>query len=215
MKEILDRFDIFFFDLDGVLINTEPLYFRFWKEASLFYGHEMSDEEALNMRSLDPVLGQEFFDSFHKDLNYKTVREKRKELMYKYLENHPIDLKEGAIEVLTYLRKNNKHVYIVTANKKDKATRIMKEVGLFDLADDIISAKDAKRGKPFPYVYLDACKFVNKKPEEVIVFEDSPNGLKSSHGAGCFTVMVEDMSLYSKDMDYVDLVIHSLNELLK
>ena len=215
MENIFDRFDTFFFDLDGVLINTEPLYFRFWKEACLFYGHKMSDEEALNMRSLDPILGQEFFDSMNKNLNYKIVREKRKELMYRYLDEHPIELKEGAIELLTYLKNSNKKVYIVTANKKEKAIRILKEVGLIDIVSDVISAKDAERGKPFPYVYLDACKIVNKDPKDVIVFEDSPNGLRSSHGAGCFTVMVEDMSPYTKDMDYVDLVIHSLNELLE
>ena len=213
--KVIDRFNVFFFDLDGVLVNTEPLYFRFWKEACAFYGYKMSDQQALDMRSLDTLLGEELFESFSPDLDYFQVREKRKELMSNYIQSHPIMLKDGAIEVLSYLKERGNKIYIVTANKIDKALKTLKDVGLDKYVDDIISAKDAKRGKPFPYVYLDACQKVGVNPNEVIVFEDSPNGVKSSHAAGCYTVMVEDMTPYTPDMDYVDEHVKSLTELMR
>ena len=53
-----------------------------------------------------------------------------------------------------------------------------------------------------------------KEPKDVVVFEDSPNGLMSSHKAGCFTIMIEDMSEYTPEMDYVDAAISSWFDIL-
>ena len=53
LKDKLNKIDTIFFDLDGTIIDTEPLYFRFWKEASKLNGYELSDSEALGMRSRD------------------------------------------------------------------------------------------------------------------------------------------------------------------
>jgi DNA helicase-2/ATP-dependent DNA helicase PcrA len=87
-------------------------------------------------------------------------------------------------------------------------------VGINEYIDGVISAKDVKRGKPFPDVYLYACEITKTNPNDVVVFEDSPNGLMSSSAAGCFTVMVEDLTPFEKDMNYVDSAVSSLIELL-
>ena len=214
LKEIINKCDTIFFDLDGTLIDTEPLYFRFWKEATKFYGRELTDSEALSMRSRDKESAKAFFlEIGNGQLNYDLVKAKRIELMSAYLKDHPIGVKEGVLEYLTKLNKQGKSLYIVTANTVEKACKIHESVGLTHLFKGVISAKDVARGKPFPDVYLKACEVVNKKPEQVIVFEDSPNGLMSSYSAGCFTVMVEDMSKYNNE-EYVDAYISSFNELL-
>ena len=96
----------------------------------------------------------------------------------------------------------------------EKANKIINDLGFMNLLEGVISAKDVKREKPYPDVYLKACEIVEKHPKEVIVFEDSPNGLMSSYSAGCFTVMVEDMSKYNNE-EWVDSVITSFNQLLK
>ena len=212
IKEKINNTDTLFFDLDGVIINTEPLYFRFWKEAALFYG---SDEQALSMRSRDRTSAKEFLEGISNgQLDYVKTREKRTELMNQYFETHPIEIKPGISEFLRKMRLNYKKLYIVTANMVDKTERILKQIKLEEFFDGIISARDVKRGKPYPFVYLEACRQVNKSPSEVMVFEDSPNGLLSSFSAGCFTVMVEDMTPYYEDMEYVDGVIESFEQLL-
>ena len=203
-----------FFDLDGTLIDTEKLYFRFWKEASSFYGFELKDEDALYMRSINPISGREYLEKVSNGkLNYQLVREKRIELMNEYLLTHQIEIKLGAIELLTLLNKEHKNIYIVTANTVKKAEGIIRDLNFMHLVNKVISAKDVERGKPFPDVYLKACEIVKENPSNVIVFEDSPNGLISSHEAGCFTVMVEDLTSYNEKMDYVDASIKSLLEL--
>ena len=215
IKKKIDEVDTIFFDLDGTLIDTEPLYFRFWKEATKFYGRELSDIEALSMRSRDKQSARDFFNIISNGLlDYDVVRLKRVELMNTYLKDHPIQMKEGALEYLTLLNRSGKKLYIVTANTVEKASNIINDLGFMNLLDGVISAKDVKRGKPFPDVYLKACEIVDKHPKEVIVFEDSPNGLMSSSSAGCFTVMIKDLSPLTEDMDYVDAYIESFTELL-
>ena len=215
IKNKINETDVLFFDLDGTIINTEPLYFRFWKEASKFYGYELTDEQALEMRSRDRTSAKEYIERVSNGkLDYVKTREKRTELMNAYFETHQYEIKPGIVEFLSKSRLNNKKLYIVTANMVDKTERILKAIKLDNYFDGIISARDVQRGKPYPFVYLEACRQVNKNPSEVVVFEDSPNGLISSFGAGCFTVMIEDMTPYSEDMNYVDGVIESFSNLL-
>ena len=215
-KELIDRFDYFFFDLDGTLIDTEKLYFRFWKEASKFYGYELSDEEALSFQSLEKGEGHKKMKEYSNGLlDYDIVRQKRIELMNEYFLHHEIEVKEGAKEFLELLKKNNKHVYIVTSNAFSKAKKIIDNISFSNLIDDIISAKDVERGKPFPDVYLKACESINKKPSEVIVFEDSINGLLSSFKAGCFTVMIEDLTKYNDYFSFVDMHVSSFYDLFQ
>lgn len=214
-KKKIEESKILFFDLDGTLIDTEKLYFRFWKEATKFYGYEISDEAALSLRSTERNSGFNYFLEISEGkLNYDMVREKRIELMDEYFKTHPIEIKDGTIELLTKYKKENKKIYIVTANTTEKASRIMKTCGFFDLIDGVISAKEVKRGKPFPDVYLKACEVVGASPSEVVTFEDSPNGLLSSYRSGCFTLMVEDLTPYDESMNYVDAAVSSLKELL-
>ena len=215
IKEIIKEKDVLFFDLDGVLIDTEKLYFRFWKEASKFFGYELKDEEALSFRSLEVNSGRKLIKEYSGGLlDYDIVKNKRIELMDEYFKNHPIEVKKHAFSFLEKQRNENKKIVIVTANAMEKANKILKETGLDKCVDEVISAKDVNRGKPFPDVYLYALKRMSLKADNVIVFEDSPNGLKASKGAGCFTLMIKDMTPLKDDMSYVDAYVEELKSLL-
>ena len=183
-----------FFDLDGVLIDTEPLYSRFWREASEAFGIEMTYEQSLRMRSLDSGLAREHFrDLAGRDI-YEAVREERKSRMEAWRREHPVRAKAGAAELLNWLRETGRPYYLVTASTSGRAGRYTKDAGLGIGEAQIISTKSVARGKPFPDVYLEACRIAGCAPEEAVAVEDSPNGLKSAHAAGCRTVMVPDLT---------------------
>ena len=84
-------------DMDGVILDTEKLYVRFWCEAANFYGHPMERQHALGIRSMNKKFASEKLKGwFGEDFDYDAVRNKRIELMEKYIEENGIESKDGA-----------------------------------------------------------------------------------------------------------------------
>ena len=76
------------FDMDGTLIDTEKYYRIFWPKALKQFGYEMTDEQALSMRSLgQPYAPQHLKDMFHDpDMDYNKIRAYRRKIMEEHLE---------------------------------------------------------------------------------------------------------------------------------
>ena len=93
------------FDMDGVVLDTEKLYARFWAEAAQALGYPMTYEQALGMRSLNPKAGQEKLESyFGPGVSRAAVRDKRVELMDAFVARHGVYLKPGILALLDHLQ---------------------------------------------------------------------------------------------------------------
>ena len=183
------------FDMDGTLIDTEKYYRIFWPKALAEFGYQMTDEQALFMRSLGrPFAPKQLKEWFGEGLDYVQVRQRRKDLMEVALQKDGIQLKEGAKEILEYLQKRHITTAIATATDLERAGKYLEQVGLKDYFDRIISATQVKEGKPSPDIYQYACEQLGLPPEECIAVEDSPNGVLSASRAGCKVVMVPDQT---------------------
>ncbi|MBO6205803.1 MAG: HAD family phosphatase [Lachnospiraceae bacterium] len=204
-----------FFDLDGVLLDTEPLYRRFWMEAIEKCGYEMREKEALALRSLDASLSRAWFAKRYGSDIYDTVRETRKQLMEAYREDHKIQAKAGAVELLREMAEKNIRYFIVTASPLSRVERYRKDAGLDLDPARVISTKTIARGKPYPDVYLEAQRIADCAPEEAVAIEDSPNGIRSAKAAGCFTIMIPDLTQPTEeDLQYCDRVLQDLSAVL-
>ena len=204
-----------FFDLDGTLINSEPIYNKFWREASASFGLTLTFEQALELRSLDTNLAGLLFEKWYGDYSlYKRVREVRREKMDNFVKDNPIPLKKSAIERLKYLKKVGIKAYIVTATRKEDAIRLTTDNGLYPYLEGIISTKQVKVGKPNPDVYLYALEVANLNHNEVLAVEDSPNGIMSVSNAKIKGIFVPDLTQPTKDLKpYIYKVFDSLADL--
>ncbi|MBR1479135.1 MAG: HAD family phosphatase [Lachnospiraceae bacterium] len=186
---------IFLFDMDGTVIDTEKYYRICWKQALSDFGYEMTDEQALSMRSLGrPFAPRRLKEYFGADADYDRIRSHRRALMKEMCDREGIEEKPGAGELLSYLKENGHIAAIATATDAVRSEECLKEVGLFDYITRIISAAEVKEGKPSPDIYLYACEVLGEKPEECFAVEDSPNGVTSAYLAGCKTIMIPDLS---------------------
>lgn len=189
------------FDLDGILLDTEKIYTQCWIEAAYFFGYDMKKEQAYNLRSLDNTLAEEYMQKlFHSKNCYQKIREKRRELMEDVIFRKGICAKKGAKEFVDYLQGIHKKMCIVTASGKERTSRYLSLADLQSSLFDIISVDDVKRGKPFADIYKYACDYLNMKPEECMVLEDSVNGIKSAVSAGCLTIMIPDLTPPDKEL---------------
>ena len=183
------------FDMDGLILDTEKLYSRFWMEATAFYGFPMTYEQSLGLRSLNHKAGEAKLKSYFGDaIDFNQVHDKRIELMDVFVKKEGVEQKPGVQELVAYLKANNIKTAIATSSPLDRAKEHLTSVGLLDCFDQIVSAKMVKTGKPAPDVYLYAAECVGVKPEECMILEDSPTGILSGYRAGCIPVMVPDQS---------------------
>lgn len=182
------------FDMDGVVLDTEKLYARFWAEAAHALGYPMTYEQALGMRSLNPQAGQAKLESyFGSGVSRSLMRNKRVELMDAYTDMHGVDLKPGVIALLDFLRVKNIPTAITTSSPKARVERYLKPLGLLERFDRICTGYEVKQGKPAPDIYVYGAHSLGLRPEECLAIEDSPAGVESAWRAGCMAVLVPDL----------------------
>jgi DNA helicase-2/ATP-dependent DNA helicase PcrA len=183
------------FDMDGLLLDTEKLFFKNWRLAAAHFGFSMSEEVALSIRSLagvfaKPYLKEQLGDTF----DYDAVRSYRKQLMEQDLKAG-IDVKPGAEKLLSFLRENGYQTAIATATDFERTERYLTRTGLLGWFDRIICAPMVKVGKPAPDIYQYACDCLGLSPKDCLALEDSPNGVRSAYAAGCKVCMIPDLTL--------------------
>ena len=188
------------FDMDGVVIDTEKLYTRFWMEACHFYGYPMTREQALGLRSLNSIRGQALLQGyFGEKLDYHTIRAKRIALMDAFIAEHGVELKPGIRELLAYLKANGIRCAITSSAGLPTIRAHLGQVEIVHLFDELCSGKDVPNGKPAPDIYLHGAACLGLCPEECLAIEDSPTGIEAAYRAGTFPVIVPDQDQPSEE----------------
>ncbi|MDD6645127.1 MAG: HAD family phosphatase [Oscillospiraceae bacterium] len=189
------------FDMDGVLLNSEVLYQRFWLEALHYYGYPAKKEHILALRSLTGKNAELKLKSFFGDsLDYERVKNKRIVLMDEYVRKNGVEIKKGADEILPYLKEKGIKIALATSSPYERAQEHLGMAGLFKYFDQCVCGGMVKNSKPQPDIYILASEKLGLKPCECIAVEDSPNGVKSAVNAGCKTVMIPDLTPCTEDL---------------
>lgn len=182
------------FDMDGVILDTEKLYARFWREACRFYGFDMTWEQALSMRSLNHSAGSQLLIRyFGETASYPMIRGKRIELMNAYIAEHGVEAKPGIYELLNYLDAHGIPAVITTASPTDRVRDHLGSLGLYDRFRRICSVAEVAAGKPEPDIYLFGAKCLGLAPGDCLALEDSFTGMVSAQRAGCMNVIIPDL----------------------
>lgn len=203
------------FDMDGVLVDSERLYLRFWREACAAFGLNLSEEQGLSLRSNSPEEAIPKFKAwFGEDTDYMQIRELRRKQMAAYIDEHGVELKPGASELLEHLRLRGIKIALATASPIKRAEHYLAPHGLFDRFEAIVGGGMVANGKPAPDIYMCAAQLLGLPCSECIAVEDSPSGIISAHTAGCITVMVPDLTPPQDELlPLIDYVCDNLSEI--
>lgn len=182
------------FDMDGVILDSEKLYARFWAEACSHFGYSMTYSQSLGMRSLNRDAGQAYLSSlFGPEINYLQIRGKRIELMNAYVAENGVEAKPGVWELLDFLREQGIPFALTTASPMDRIEDHLGRLGLLEKFDHICTAYQVPHGKPEPDIYLFGAQTLGLPPENCLALEDSYTGILSAHRAGCKATIVPDL----------------------
>ena len=202
------------FDVDGVILDTECLYSRFWMEACHFYGFPMTRQQSLQMRSLNKTAGQEKFHTlFGPAADYTTIRQKRIELMDAFVEKEGVTAKPGIYALLDALDERGIPCAITSSSPRQRLESYLTPLHLYHRFQKVVSGYDVPRGKPEPDIYLRGAAELGLSPEVCLALEDSAAGILSAYRAGCLPVLIPDLDtpdtlslLYAKADTLADVI---------
>lgn len=188
------------FDVDGVILDTECLYSRFWMEACHYYGFPMTKAQALQLRSLNKTAGQEKLRAlFGPAADYTTIRQKRIELMDAFVEKEGVSAKPGIYTLLDALDARGIPCAITSSSPQQRLESYLTPLNLYHRFVKVISGYDVPRGKPEPDIYLRGAAELGLPPETCLALEDSPAGILSAYRAGCLPVLIPDQDTPGQD----------------
>ena len=184
------------FDMDGLVLDTERLYTRFWMEAAHALGYPMTRTQALGMRSLGKPMAQPLLEAwFGPTVSYDAVRAKRIELMDAFIAQHGIAPKPGIYELLDYLEQARIPCAITSSSPMAYIRRHLGSQDLLHRFTQLCSGHEVAHGKPAPDIYLHGAAALGLDPGECLALEDAPAGILSASRAGCLPVLIPDQDV--------------------
>ena len=184
------------FDMDGLVLDSEKLFCRFWREAAAHFGFSMSVEQSLGMRGLSGAAGTQMLHSyFGPEADYREIRAKRIALMEAFVSENGIELKPGIRELLAFAREHGIRTAITSSSPPERIRSYLGQHGLEKEFDRLCSVHEVKKGKPEPDIYLHGAAQLHLEPGECLALEDAPAGILSAYRAGCLPVIIPDLDV--------------------
>ncbi len=213
MKE---KLELVIFDMDGLMIDTESICIKAWEktmgnfnikvEKDFFQDVIGSSANALRIK-MDKVLKNKF--DFMEVLNYQ--RRSAAEIV----DNEGIKRKKGIIELLDYLEENNIKKAVATSSFREKVEKYLKLTELTGKFDYIICGDEVGEPKPAPDLYTKAHGYFNIDESNLMILEDSLNGLNSARAAGIRKrIYIPDLVVLSENQEK-ELVYKKFENLLE
>ena len=188
--------DAVIFDLDGLLADTEIISLKVYQELLKDFGIPFTEEtysrEYSGHREEENV--QRFLDTYDLPWNFDQTLEKVYELEAQILAKG-VNLKKGAKNLLAFLQREGIPIALTTSSVESRARMILDSNGILSLFDHLVFAKDVKRSKPYPDIFLKACSDLNVLPENCLVLEDSEAGIEAASRAGIPVICIPDLKI--------------------
>jgi sugar-phosphatase len=203
------------FDMDGLLIDTEPIWRRTEIEIFGRLGLYLTEEQCMQTMGVRVAQVVELWYSRHPWEGPSTAEVTEQiiagVIAHVLAEGVPMP---GVMDALATVHDAGLPIAIASSSSEELIRAVMRRLGIERYITAICSADDEAEGKPHPAVYLTAARRLGIPPEECLALEDSPNGVLAAKAAGMYCIAVPDRFLAGDPrMDEADLRLDSLEEL--
>lgn len=200
------------FDMDGVLINSEPLHFQAERQLLARYGKELTPEvHAQLIGTTEEHTWNYLIGRFRLQANNGQLKTEKAAIYHAILENYCPSV-PGAVQLVDCLKT---HLPLALASSSDRSDIdiVLSKLGIKGNFRVIVSGDEIRHGKPHPEIYLTAAQRLGIKPQECLAIEDAVNGIASAKSAGMKVVAVTTSFPRGKlaDANYIIDGLHEFN----
>ena len=201
------------FDMDGVLVNTEPIHFWMYQAFFREQGIELNyDYYAPSIGSttehLRGMLMEKYGIDIRKPENWARIKEHEAAI----IEKDGYGEIPGIRQMILDLRAHGVKLAVASSSYYDLIVKTTKAIGLYDYFDKIVSGADVAHPKPAPDVFLKAMEELGVQPEECVIVEDSCNGVRAAKAAGAACLGFYNPDSGNQDLSLADLVTEGFEE---
>lgn len=202
------------FDMDGVIVDTEPVhsyaYFQHFTELNIDVSKEMFTSFMGNstrntfqkLKELFPIDGEVEDLIQRKRTLFNDAFDSKKDLV----------LLEGVENLIKDLYKNGIQLIVASSASKVTIDRVFKRFNLYQYFTHIVSGEDFPNSKPHPAIFEYAASLSIASKENCIVIEDSTNGVIAAKAAGIFCIGYNSIHSKLQDLTTADVVINHFDE---
>ena len=214
-------FSAVIFDMDGLVLDTDPTYTNAWQKAAFEMGFELTETFCLSLSGLNhQTIQQRLRKHCGTDFDWDAFAQLSGQIWREHVNQHGIEVKEGVLELVVLLKSKNIPYCIGTNSSALNALECLKLAQVEEIFPQVITLDQVKQGKPAPDIFLLAAKEMNVSISECLVLEDSKTGIVAADKAGAisafipslFPVDLEASSLASYCFDSAKTIVEGLNE---
>ncbi|CAN5532873.1 HAD family hydrolase [soil metagenome] len=201
------------FDMDGVIIDSNPHHKISLRQFCERYGYRLSDEELIN--KIYGRTNKEWIATlFERQLTAAQLRDygEEKEKLFRDIYKEDIKALPGLENFLKKLDENKIPKAIGTSAPRSNVDFVLDELALRKYFNVVLDESNVEHGKPNPEIYLKVAARLQFKPELCIVFEDSLSGVAAARAAGCKVVGVTTTHT-REELAHTDFVINDFTDL--
>lgn len=211
------RFKAFVFDMDGVIFDSERAVIDCWKVIAPQYGITDIETHCVAATGLNEQATRKIFkEQYGDELPYDEMRARRRALFIERFDQGLVPVKEGTVELLSYLKNNGFLIALASSTSEGTVRRELGIAGLIDYFDVIVGGDKVTYSKPDPEIFLMAMDQLGVLPCESVIIEDSYNGVRAGKASGAYTIMVPDLLPPNDEMrEKADDIKESLTDVLE
>ncbi len=204
------------FDMDGVIVDTEPLHRKAYFK--MFDDFKIEVTEAL----YNSFTGQSTINICKRLVNHfnlenspqELVNTKRKHFKYLFQNDTELALIDGVLDLIKDYHNNGLKLVVASSASMPNINRIFDRFDLNPYFMGKFSGADLKNSKPHPEIFVKAANHTGYKKNECMVIEDSTNGIKAAYDAGIFCVGFKSPHSSNQDYSLANITITNYNEIL-
>jgi HAD superfamily hydrolase (TIGR01509 family) len=204
------------FDLDGLLVDTEMISYKIYKEILAEIGYDFPLDEYAQKFSGKTVVQniKHLLETYHLPWSAELGFSKVVEIEGRFVAKG-VELKPGARELLSFLKENGFKIAMASSSIEERALKILRQHDLVDCFDAFVFGYEVKNGKPATDIFLKACEKLSEKPEDCLVLEDSEAGIQAAFSANIPVICIPDMKVPSQRyLDMTKATLSSLDEVI-
>lgn len=194
MEGMHHMFDGVIFDMDGLMVDTEPVWMECWEPALAHFGYPVPPGIADAVRgSAGDTATRILHEMVSPQLDTKAFWAYFSSLAEKIF-SQGVEKKPGLDELLAYLGERNVPCAVASSSSREGINRNLRFIGATKSFRAIVPTSDVSHAKPAPDIFLEAARRLGTAPSCTMVLEDSFNGVRAGAAGGFFTVMVPDLA---------------------